>query len=373
MSENFLNDGIPDDERLLNCLAFLRGAFAEMNYYQEQISAYQNLLEVEIEDNPTAEGYLEKCQKIINSSQDLINSLQSELTFEQTSFENLDLNLMITGIATRINKIGITKIDFSSMDESAFINGNLFMLQEALFELPRLLKGEDNPSLNVSLEKITLDDSFFFTKKSHLKAGDYYCISFIDETVESTDAIKSILASLENAPQTMPKSKITFLYGLILQHNGDILTLDSDENIAGFKIYLPISKGQRIRNTESEGNETILLVDDEGIIWDVVIDMLQELGYTVVLAENGKDCVQIYKENLGQIDLVLLDMVMPEMNGREAFMALKELDENVNVLLQSGYMAQDDAQDVLDAGAAGFLQKPYRMNDLAIAIRSVLG
>ena len=130
--------------------------------------------------------------------------------------------------------------------------------------------------------------------------------------------------------------------------------------------------GDNVTEEQLKGNETVLLVDDEDIIWDVVIDMLQRLGYTVILAEHGLDCVEIYRENPGMIDLVLLDMVMPEMNGRECQFELKKLDPDVKVILQSGYIAQEDAQDVLDAGAKGFLQKPYRMTDLAGKMREIL-
>ena len=87
--------------------------------------------------------------------------------------------------------------------------------------------------------------------------------------------------------------------------------------------------GKNLEKSELKGNETILLVDDEDIIWDVVIDMLQNMGYTVILAANGREAVEIYKSNPGKIDLVLLDMVMPELNGREAYFELKKFDNDV--------------------------------------------
>ena len=106
-------------------------------------------------------------------------------------------------------------------------------------------------------------------------------------------------------------------------------------------------------------------------VWDVISSMLIELGYTVILAENGRDAVEIYENNPHAIDLVLMDMIMPEMNAREAFHLLKKIDPNVKVLLSSGYVSEEDAKDVLDAGALGFLRKPYRMSDLAKAIRNI--
>jgi DNA-binding response OmpR family regulator len=96
------------------------------------------------------------------------------------------------------------------------------------------------------------------------------------------------------------------------------------------------------------------------------------LGYSVILAGNGREAVEIYRENPGLIDLVMLDMVMPEMDGHKAFFHLREIDANACVLLSSGYVSEEEAKDVLDAGAVGFLQKPYRMVDLARRIRIIL-
>ena len=117
--------------------------------------------------------------------------------------------------------------------------------------------------------------------------------------------------------------------------------------------------------------KTILLVDDEDMIWDVLMDMLQSLGYQVILAGDGKEAVEIYGANPGKIDLVILDMLMPNMGGRETFFILKELDPKVRVLASSGYVSEDAIQDIMDSGAAGFLRKPYRLADLARKIREI--
>ena len=120
------------------------------------------------------------------------------------------------------------------------------------------------------------------------------------------------------------------------------------------------------------GTETILVVDDHETIWDFVIETLQKLGYTVILAENGLDAVEIYKSNQGQIDLVLLDMVMPKLGGHDAFMMIQEFDPNVKCLLSSGYVSEEEVHDLLEKGARGFLPKPHSIKALATEIRSIL-
>ena len=139
------------------------------------------------------------------------------------------------------------------------------------------------------------------------------------------------------------------------------------------------------------GHETILLVDDQETVWDFLIEALQNLGYSVILAENGLDAVEICRENPGQIDLVLLDMIMPKMGGHSTFYRIRELDPNIKVLLSSGYVAPDElgtintdapvSESVEDCrfnpallanGAAGFLQKPHRIKTLAYELRRIL-
>lgn len=120
------------------------------------------------------------------------------------------------------------------------------------------------------------------------------------------------------------------------------------------------------------GNETILLVDDQDSIWDFMIEALQNLGYSVILAENGLDAVEIYKNNPGKIDLVILDMIMPKMGGHNTFFQLKEFDPNVKVLLSSGYVSEEEVDDMLKQGAKSFIAKPHRIKVIAKEIRRIL-
>ena len=120
------------------------------------------------------------------------------------------------------------------------------------------------------------------------------------------------------------------------------------------------------------GDECILLVDDEDTIWDVFIEMLQKLGYSVILAENGQDAVEIYESNPHQIDLVVLDMVMPRMGGHEAFIKIKSIDPDARILISSSRVPEDRIADLVARGAKGFLPKPHGIRDLADAVRKAI-
>ncbi len=120
------------------------------------------------------------------------------------------------------------------------------------------------------------------------------------------------------------------------------------------------------------GNETILIVDDHETIWDFLIEALQKLGYSVLLAENGLDAVEIYEENPDQIDLVLLDMIMPKAGGHQTFYKIRAIDPEAKILLSSGFVSEAEVHDLLQQGACGFLPKPHRLPAVARVIRDVL-
>ena len=124
--------------------------------------------------------------------------------------------------------------------------------------------------------------------------------------------------------------------------------------------------------TLPHGTETILIVDDHETIWDFLIDALQKLGYSVLLAENGLDAVEIYEANPKQIDLVLLDMIMPKAGGHQTFYKIRAIDPEAKILLSSGFVSEAEVHDLLQQGACGFLPKPHRLPAVARAIREVL-
>lgn len=120
------------------------------------------------------------------------------------------------------------------------------------------------------------------------------------------------------------------------------------------------------------GDETILLVDDEQIIIDVARDMLEILGYKVIVAQNGRAAVDIYARQKDAIDLVIQDMVMPGMNGADVFQALKKINPKVKVILASGYIMNKQIASVMEQGCRAFMPKPFRLEDLSVKVREVL-
>ena len=114
------------------------------------------------------------------------------------------------------------------------------------------------------------------------------------------------------------------------------------------------------------------MVDDEEFILDTVELILEKSGYKVTTCKNGSEVIQMYKDNWKDIDLVIIDMIMPVMNGKETFNKMKIINPNVLALLSSGYSIDGEAQKILDEGVKGFLAKPYRRADLIQTIADLL-
>jgi two-component system, cell cycle sensor histidine kinase and response regulator CckA len=118
--------------------------------------------------------------------------------------------------------------------------------------------------------------------------------------------------------------------------------------------------------------ETILVVDDEKSNLEVMREWLEILGFNVLTAQNGQDAVCLYQQQKNDIHLVLLDMIMPGMNGGEVFDLLKVIDPEVRAILSSGYSIDGTTQEILARGVKGFIQKPFRIDSLVKKIREVL-
>ena len=166
-------------------------------------------------------------------------------------------------------------------------------------------------------------------------------------------------------------------YGIIKAHSGYI-DVDSEKGYGTtFKIYLPASEKSAKKPVKSagqiiEGRGTILLVDDEEMVLDVGVQLLKALGYTVLEARSGKEAVAVYRENKNKIDMVLLDMIMPDMGGGQAYDRMKEINPNVRGLLSSGYTIDGQATEILERGCDGFIQKPFNMKELSRSVRNIL-
>ena len=165
------------------------------------------------------------------------------------------------------------------------------------------------------------------------------------------------------------------VYGIIKAHGGYIDVESRKEHGTIFEIYLPATVNKVIKVTKpsdefvvAKGSEMVLLVDDSEVVLRGCREMLKAIGYRVLSAREGKKAIELYRKNQDEIDIVLLDMIMPDMGGGEVYDRLKEIDPDIKVLLSSGYSIDGQAAEILKRGCNGFIQKPFNMKELSAKI-----
>ncbi|VFU12526.1 conserved hypothetical protein [anaerobic digester metagenome] len=173
---------------------------------------------------------------------------------------------------------------------------------------------------------------------------------------------------------------LSTVYGIVKQNKGFINVYSETGKGTVFRIYLPRHEGERIETsldqkdeTHQSNGETVLLVEDDRAILKLSRKFLETLGYRVLMADTPSQALVLAKEHAGDIDLLVTDVIMPEMNGRELYNSLCALYPNMKVLFMSGYSANVITyRDILDEGMI-FLQKPFSIQDLARKVRKALG
>lgn len=165
-------------------------------------------------------------------------------------------------------------------------------------------------------------------------------------------------------------------FGIVKQHRGAI-TVYSEVGVGTvFHVLLPLTEKAQVAASATQplayGHGCILVVDDEQIIRTTASAILKQLGYEVLVASNGLEGLEIFKSGRHKIDLVMLDMIMPVMNGRECFERIKEIDPAIKVIMASGFCRDEDLQKLKALGLGGFIQKPYGVSDLSHLLEKVL-
>jgi CheY-like chemotaxis protein len=168
------------------------------------------------------------------------------------------------------------------------------------------------------------------------------------------------------------------VYGTVRHHRGAIAVTSAPDEGACFTLLLPLTAGRAAEarpeppDASAVRGARVLVIDDEEILREMAMEMLSTLGCAPHVEPDGASGVAYYREHWREIDLVVLDMVMPRMTGRDAFRALREIHPEARILIASGYSAGEQAEELLATGAAGFVQKPFSQDALVRAMLDAL-
>ena len=233
---------------------------------------------------------------------------------------------------------------------------------------------------NIYLETrlVTLDETY--CEPYQVEPGPYAKISVTDSGIGMDPAIRQQI--FDPFFTTKDKTRGTGLglasaYGIVKNHGGIITVYSEVGHGTTFNIYLPLSdqKAQEGKTEEGKlikGNETILLIDDETMILDVGAAMLKKLNYRVISADSGEKAIDLIRQADCAIDLIILDLIMPGMDGGQTFDRIRELAPGLPVIIASGYAINGKAADIMGRGANGFIQKPFTIHELSKKVRDVI-
>ena len=371
--------------RKLEAVGTLAGGIAhEFNNLLQVVQGYAELLLLR---NKKEEQSCRELEEIIRAAKRGGDLSQQLLTFSrkvESKFDSFDLNF---GLDRAIKLLSRTvpkmiEIEFHPGRGLKPINADASQVEQVLVNLALNAKDamHDGGKLTFQTENVILGEEYC-RRQAGVEPGEYVQLT-VSDTGHGMD--KEILERIFE-PFFTTKGfgegtgiGLAMTYGIVKNHGGHITCSSVPGVGTTFKIYFPALQYAAPPAKEEEpeslegGTETILLVDDEEFILDLGKETLFRFGYTVLTAPDGRTALELYRKKQGQIDLVVLDMIMPGMSGRQCLEGLLRINPKAKVVISSGYSHLGPREESIKAGARGFIGKPYEMKQLLRVVRDVL-
>ena len=270
-------------------------------------------------------------------------------------------------------------VDTRFTDELATIKGDSGQIQQALLNV--FLNSRDampdGGSLSIASE-VVMADARTTSSFASVKPGPFVRVRITDSGIGMDKSVQGkVFEPFFTTKNTGTGLGLSVLYGVIQNHGGFVDVISEPGQGTTFSLYLPHC-GDGLRTVLNErrlsmprGREHILIIDDEMSVCEIARDLLTELGYHVLHAHDGKAGVNLYRDRQGSIDLVLLDLNMPLMGGKETFEQLRSINPKLRIIILTGY-GENSIQNGFRSEADSFVQKPFQLEDLAVKIRQVL-
>ncbi len=351
-----------------------------------------NLKKYEKIDREKLDSYLSILEQSGARASDMVKQLLTLSHKQDVSLRKMDLNESLHNIL-KIAENSFDKsvvLDFSLFPSPAIINADQTQIEQVLLNLcvnavhsMTIMRGENEKwggILSVSIEEFEAD-RIFLLNHPDVKAQKYWEISIQDSGVGIPSDIRGEIFT----PFFTTKRKgegtglgLSIVYNVIYQHGGTIDLYSEINKGTSVKVYLPASEsGDYFIEDKNRDKDIIhfsagglvLVIDDEEVMRRNAETILRECGLDIVTAANGKEGIELYRKQSKEISVVLLDMAMPGMSGKETYRELKKIDPECRVLLTSGYKQDERVKDVLKMGVKGFVQKPYTIYSLSKALK----
>ncbi len=338
-----------------------------------------SLLDIEA-DSPLVKN-LKKIEQYIQNGVDLTKQLLGFARGGKYEISLLNLNELLEEqnlMFSRTNKEIVFKNEFKP--DLWRVEADRGQIEQVLMNLylNALQAMPDGGTLTTRTENVTIDEDQY--SPYYVKAGKYIRMTIEDTGVGMDQDIQQRIFDPFFTTKEMGRGTglgLASVYGIVKNHEGFIDVFSKTGQGTRFEIYVPSSaKAVPVKEKAVEefveGQETVLLVDDEAMIIDVGGRMLAKLGYRVFSAHNGREAIEVFQKHRKKIDVIVLDMIMPQMSGGETYDRIRKIKPGVKVLLSSGYSINGQASEILNRGCNGFIQKPFNLQNLSQSLRAVL-
>jgi two-component system, cell cycle sensor histidine kinase and response regulator CckA len=326
---------------------------------------------------------LKKIERHIENGSKLTSQLLGYARKGKYEVKPIDINRVIEDTAQTFSRMRKEiRFYFSLLTNLAPIDADPSQIEQVLMNLFLNAADAMPGGGDITITTANVDHTSINSALYQPKPGCYVLMSIRDTGMGMDEKTKERIFEPFFTTKEMGRGTglgLASVYGIIKGHQGFI---EVDSTVSGgttFHVFIPASRNtiKEIASSSTEtiltGKGTILLVDDEEGILDIGKSMIETMGYQVITARTGEEAVACYEILKDQIDLVLLDMVMPGMNGGRVFDRIKGINPQVKVLLISGYSIEGEAKDILSRGCNGFMQKPFKIKELSRRIRDVIG
>ncbi len=367
----------------MEAIGTLAGGIAhDFNNLLTGILGHASLMSMGMEkDNPYRER-LEGIEELVQSGANLTRQLLGFARGGRFELKPIDLNAVLDKTSTLFSR---TKKEISihrKFEEGLWVvDADRGQIEQVLMNLfvnawQAMPEGGD---LYLETRNVLLDGKY--VQPYDLPPGKYVKLSVTDTGVGMDEKTMGRIFDPFFTTKEMGRGTglgLSIVYGIVRGHRGIITVYSEKGHGTTFSIYLPASRQVETSREKDDagsllyGKETVLVVDDEEMVVKVTKDMLAGLGYRVLTARSGPEALKIFESTAKGIDLVLLDMIMPEMNGEQTFEKLKEIRPDVRVILCSGYSLNGQAAGIMAKGCRAFLQKPFLISGLSRVVREVL-
>ncbi len=369
----------------MESIGTLAGGIAhDFNNLLTVVLGFSELLLIGKDERDPSYGDLQKIHQAARHGADLVSRILAFSKKAQINPRPLNLNHEIERIQNLLTRTiaKMIEIELVLSNEPAIVHVDPMQLEQVVLNLAVNAQDAmpDGGKLTFETTHVTLDEEYCGLNVG-AKPGDYVMLS-VSDTGHGMDheTLNHIFEPFYTTKETGKGTGLglAMVYGIVKQHGGYIIGYSEPRMGTTFKIYLPVIPTEKKPETPtkklilSRGTETVLLVDDEEMVSDLGKRILERFGYTVLTAANGKEALDLYEKERNKISLVILDLIMPEMGGRQCLEELLKIDPPVKVLIASGYSAVGETKKTIESGAMGFVGKPYDIGQMLQAVRQVL-